>query len=202
MNDSLSIDMLELTKTHQNKLNSRIETFNEILKLCHKKIKESAKIDKSMCMFHVPSIRLGRPLYKLKTCIAYILLKLSQNGFQVLFEKPNCIYISWEHYRQNMVFKQTDFRPQQQHLPRFVSPNSNMMLTDESKYNKQDLLMLENNNCNNINNINDDSNYLENNISTNPFIKPNKIFDNSQPEINTTAHITKFYQNLNEKYLL
>ena len=46
---------------------------------------------------------LGIPAYNQSTCIAYIIDKLQENGFNVRYTHPNMLFISWSHWVPNYV---------------------------------------------------------------------------------------------------
>ncbi len=41
---------------------------------------------------------IGVPKYNQGECIGYLLDKLQDNGFQVRYIHPNCLFISWKHW--------------------------------------------------------------------------------------------------------
>ena len=51
---------------------------------------------KSSCSFIVPSIQIGLPIYKMETCIVYLMHELKKEGFYIEFLYPNKLNISWE----------------------------------------------------------------------------------------------------------
>jgi hypothetical protein len=77
----------------------QLSTFNKILNRVHKKIKDVAKkrADKHV-WFVVPGFIFGDPIYSNTDCIAFIISKLTLNGFFVRFIDPNMLFISWENY--------------------------------------------------------------------------------------------------------
>jgi hypothetical protein len=48
--------------------------------------------------FVVPEYIFGDPIYSNPECIAYIIAKLTNNGFFVKYLHPNTLYISWDSY--------------------------------------------------------------------------------------------------------
>ena len=83
------LDIHELRKEKERKQEKRIAIFNEILKLCHSKIIRASKDEKDKCIYQVPEMKIGLPVYNLNSCIAYLILNLNKNGFKVRFIKPN-----------------------------------------------------------------------------------------------------------------
>ena len=79
---------------------SKLELFNKILNRVHVRIKTTSrqKIDENFCWFIVPEIIIGVPKYDQAACIAYLMDKLKENGFNIRYVHPNAIFISWVHW--------------------------------------------------------------------------------------------------------
>ena len=96
--EKLNLDDLYNAKKieQQNKL----KTYNKILQRVHKKIKYTSKQKNSLCFccFVVPEFMIGTPRYDCGACIAYIIDKLKENGFNIKYTHPNLLWISWSHY--------------------------------------------------------------------------------------------------------
>jgi hypothetical protein len=56
------------------------------------------KIDEQFCWFLVPETIIGVPRYDQAACVAYLIDKLQQNGFNVRYIHPNTLFISWMHF--------------------------------------------------------------------------------------------------------
>ena len=92
------ISMAELTRTHIEKKNTRKMVYDNIYKQCCEKIRYmNGQWHKTCCSFIVPSIQIGMPIYKMETCIVYLMYKLKQKGFYLEFLYPNKLNISWKH---------------------------------------------------------------------------------------------------------
>jgi hypothetical protein len=92
------ISMSELTRTHIEKKNTRKMVYDNIYKQCCEKIRYmNSQWHKTCCSFIVPSIQMGMPIYKMETCIVYLMYKLKQKGFYLEFLYPNKLNISWKH---------------------------------------------------------------------------------------------------------
>jgi len=96
--EKLNIDSLYERKK-QYDLN-KLELYNKILNRIHVRIKTTArqKIDEQFTWFVVPEVILGVPKYDNGACIAYLLDKLKDNGFNVRYTHPNTLLISWQHW--------------------------------------------------------------------------------------------------------
>jgi len=89
---------------------SKLSLFNKILNRIHVKIKTTSrqKIDEQFCWYLIPEIIIGVPKYDQGACIAYLMDKLTENGFHVRYIDPNVIFISWKHFVPSYV--RTEFK--------------------------------------------------------------------------------------------
>jgi len=96
--EKLNIDEL-YEKKRQYDLN-KLALFNKILNRIHVRIKTTSrqKHDEQFCWFIVPEIIIGVPKYDQGACIAYLIDKLKDNGFNVRYIHPNTLFISWLHW--------------------------------------------------------------------------------------------------------
>ena len=101
--EKLNIDDL-YEKKRQQDLN-KLALFNKILHRIHVKIKTISrqKINEQFCWFIVPEIIIGVPKYDQSACIAYLIDKLTLNGFNVRYIHPNMLFISWIHWMPSYV---------------------------------------------------------------------------------------------------
>lgn len=98
------MNIFELTKIHKKRQQNRMSIYEDMLEICHKKIFNTSKGNLTSCVYKVPPFKFGYPLFNQNACIAFIILKLRRNGFDVYFEKPNRIHVSWEKHKQVDVF--------------------------------------------------------------------------------------------------
>jgi hypothetical protein len=96
--ENLDIDELYERKRQQD-LNT-LALFNKILNRIHVRIKTTSrqKRNEQFCWFVVPEIIIGVPKYDQGACIAYLMDKLTTNGFQIRYIDPNMLFISWMHW--------------------------------------------------------------------------------------------------------
>ena len=89
---------------------SKLALYNKLLNRIHTKIKVTSrqKIDEQFCWFVVPEVMLGVPKYDQGACIAYLMDKLKENGFNVRYTHPNALFISWLHWVPSYV--RTEFK--------------------------------------------------------------------------------------------
>ena len=79
---------------------SKLELYNKILNRIHVRIKTTSrqKMDEQFCWFVVPEMIIGVPKYDQASCIAYLMDKLKDNGFNIRYIHPNTLFISWLHW--------------------------------------------------------------------------------------------------------
>ena len=97
-NEKINLDDLyEKKKLHDI---STTNSYNKILNRIHNRIKTTARIqcNEHFCWFIVPEMMIGVPKFDIGTCIAYVIDKLQQNGFNVRYTHPNLLFISWTHW--------------------------------------------------------------------------------------------------------
>lgn len=96
--EKLNIDDL-YEKKRKYDLN-KLALYNKLLNRIHVRIKTVSrqKINESFCWFLVPEIIIGVPKYDQGACIAYLLDRLKDNGFNVKYIHPNTLFISWMHW--------------------------------------------------------------------------------------------------------
>jgi len=96
--EKLNIDDL-YEKKRQYDLN-KLALFNKILNRIHVRIKTISrqKVDEQFCWFVVPEVIIGVPKYDQGACVAYLMDRLKENGFNVRYIHPNTLFISWMHW--------------------------------------------------------------------------------------------------------
>ena len=110
LRDKINLDDLYNRTRQTNDL--RLLVYKKILNRTHQKIKYSSrqKNTEHYCFFVVPEFLVGTPRYDSAACIAYIMDKLSKNGFIIKYTHPNLLFISWKHYIPK--YQRTDFKKQ------------------------------------------------------------------------------------------
>jgi hypothetical protein len=62
----------------------KIQTFEKVLDNCYSKILQTNnKTNDCICLYTVPSVMFGIPMYNLSDCIKYIMDKLTNKGFRL-----------------------------------------------------------------------------------------------------------------------
>lgn len=91
-----SINIEELHRTREKKIKEKVGAFKEVLRLCHLQIKKTARdTNECYCSYIIPPIIFGYPLYDINSCTLYVVEKLVENGFNVVYTHPNLLLISW-----------------------------------------------------------------------------------------------------------
>jgi len=96
--EKLNLDEL-YEKKRQHDLN-QLSLFNKILNRIHVRIRLTSrqKLNEQFCWFVVPEVIMGVPKYDQGACIAYLIDRLKENGFNVKYIHPNTLFISWNHF--------------------------------------------------------------------------------------------------------
>ena len=96
--DKISLD--DLYHRTQEVDDLRLRVYKKILNRAHQKIKYASRQRNSehFCFFVVPEFLVGTPRYDSAACIAYIMDKLTNNGFVARYIHPNLLFISWKHW--------------------------------------------------------------------------------------------------------
>jgi len=77
-----------------------LSIFNKILARIHKRIQftgRNKRNDKHI-WFTVPEFIFGEPNYDNGECVAFLIVKLEENGFYVRYLHPNTLFVSWENW--------------------------------------------------------------------------------------------------------
>jgi hypothetical protein len=101
-NNNISVKGVEvpsITSLHQEKFvkeTNKIDVYNIVLnKIIEKILYTNRHTDKTYVIFEIPKILIGHPQYDMKSCILFIINKLSANDYFVEFLDPFYIYIDW-----------------------------------------------------------------------------------------------------------
>lgn len=75
---------------------SKIDIYNIVINKCVEKIVYTNRhTDKTYIIFEIPKILIGYPNYDMKSCILFVINKLSQSGYMIEFIEPFYLYIDW-----------------------------------------------------------------------------------------------------------
>lgn len=85
-------DIHEKQKRREGK---RKEVFEAILEECGKLIKKSDDMRQTFCIYNIPELLIGYPLFNMNECIGYLMSELQKRGFQTHYLFPKNIVVSW-----------------------------------------------------------------------------------------------------------
>ena len=97
------LDLDELYKRDKITNEHKIKTYQKILNRIHNKIKHTSRQrnNNKFCIYLLPEFLLGVPRYNINDCTMYVIEKLTENGFEIIYTHPNLLWISWQHYIPN-----------------------------------------------------------------------------------------------------
>jgi hypothetical protein len=78
----------------------QLSIFNKILARIHKRIQFTGrnKRNEKHIWFTVPEFIFGEPNYDNGECLAFLVVKLEENGFYVKYMHPNTLFVSWDNW--------------------------------------------------------------------------------------------------------
>ena len=78
----------------------QLSIFNKILGRIHKRIQLTGrnKRNEKYIWFTVPEFLFGEPNFDNGECVAFLIVKLEDNGFYVKYMHPNTLFVSWENW--------------------------------------------------------------------------------------------------------
>jgi len=113
-NDEETTQKVNIDGLYENKQKrdlKQLSIFNKILNRIHTRIKitgRNHKIGETHIWFAVPEFIFGEPIYDKGDCIAFLVMKLQDNGFLVKYVHPNTLFVSWSNWIPAYV--RTEFR--------------------------------------------------------------------------------------------
>lgn len=88
--------IISLHKEKSTKESSKNDIFNIVLnKIVQKIVYTNRHTDQTYVIFEIPQILIGYPQYDMKSCILFVMNRLSSNGYMVEFVQPFYLYIDW-----------------------------------------------------------------------------------------------------------
>ena len=94
----MSLTVRDVQKTQEGRQQRRHEAFEAVLDQCNRRIAQYVEVLKNTraCVFEVPEVTIGFPLYNLNDCIEYVMSSLVTNGFRVQYIFPRFLVIHWD----------------------------------------------------------------------------------------------------------
>jgi len=93
------ISLNELYHMQRKKENYKKTSYDKILEICHRRIRNISSFGGQNTFFEVPGLLVGYPLYNIYHCTDYLVDQLRKSGFliQILPPPQICVlYISWD----------------------------------------------------------------------------------------------------------
>lgn len=92
------LSLHELYQIRSRRRNQQKQTFQRILDLCFRRIRTAASTGVTDCLYEVPGLVVGLPLFNREECLEFITDALKKIG--LFYEKvenlPYTLYISWD----------------------------------------------------------------------------------------------------------
>ena len=101
-------DIRKLYSSQQKREHCRQEMYDTILRQAHNRIETFAARKETTCVFQIPPIIIGSPLYDQYQCCGYVLQRLKHDGFVVSYLHPNMLHINWSRHLIENHVKQLD----------------------------------------------------------------------------------------------
>lgn len=86
----------DLKKISIEKNSKRYKTYDKIIEKIVIRIKIIAANGLNNFSYEIPQFIPGLPLYNIQNCAEYIIIKLQEHGFNVQYNPPNRLFISWD----------------------------------------------------------------------------------------------------------
>jgi hypothetical protein len=98
-----NININKLRSEVEEREQRKIKIYEKVLNLCYQKILNTNKqYDDYTCTYIVPNVVFGLPLYNFDECVQFIMNKLIEKGFEIIYAIPNIIHISWKPVEKNI----------------------------------------------------------------------------------------------------
>lgn len=85
----------DLVKKQKKKEKEKNQIYQKVYDRVDKKILMASNQNYYKCLYEIPDLMLGLPLYNINECIIYVDKKLKENGFRTYWTK-NQVLIDWE----------------------------------------------------------------------------------------------------------
>ena len=92
------LNISELVKMKQKKIDYWRRKYKLILNKCYKRINYYARHGYEECLFEIPTLVFGMPVYDIQECLQFIIEKLKQYGLRIQIVDNQIIHISWKEH--------------------------------------------------------------------------------------------------------
>jgi hypothetical protein len=90
------ISVFELQQTMKQRESKHVEIFATVLDRCYARIRRCASVNRVECVYDVPEIIIGKPLYDVDVCVKFVAKHLAANGFSVTLMPKRHLHVSWD----------------------------------------------------------------------------------------------------------
>lgn len=90
------ITVYDLYNTMRDKQQRHHECYQIALNRCYARIRKCASVNRYECMYEVPGVIVGMPLFDTVRCVKHVVRNLHMNGFRVVHAPPATLHISWD----------------------------------------------------------------------------------------------------------
>jgi hypothetical protein len=70
-------------------------SFATALERAYSRVRRCSLVGRTDCVFEVPAVVVGQPLYDVPRCVDFVLRHLAKNGFHVLHDGDRTLHIAW-----------------------------------------------------------------------------------------------------------
>jgi hypothetical protein len=88
-------DIRTLYKSQVQRTDHRQETYDIVVRRVHHRVQTVSLRNETHCVFELPKLIVGMPLYDPFECCGYVIRTLKVEGFYVKYYHPNFLYINW-----------------------------------------------------------------------------------------------------------
>jgi hypothetical protein len=73
----------------------KIQIYETILNLIYNRIETAIQFGQIYCMYQIPEVIPGKPLFNMTQCVLYIIHHFKQGGFEARYSHPYTLLIQW-----------------------------------------------------------------------------------------------------------
>ena len=76
---------------------AKFKLYKKVLNRIYRKIEQTSNLYQTSLFYQIPEYIFGIPRYNIIETSKYIVAKLQEQGYVVVYTPPNFIFVSWEH---------------------------------------------------------------------------------------------------------
>ena len=128
MDESKPFDIRSLYESQKTRSDLRQEIYDTLLKKVHHRDTTVSKRSETQCIFQLPQLVMGMPLYNPFECCGYLIHTLKKEGFLVKYFHPNILYINWDTHIIAPRVKELNAREAQEKIKKQTEQKNNNLL--------------------------------------------------------------------------